>query len=242
MQPAQKGAQTMLDERNECGTRDEDLDADQTTGLNRRRLIGAAVTSFVAGANGLLLPGWLGEAEAREGAFGGAMGGRGKNRRRHKRRSAGDEKDKDKQKDRDKPRGGGCINALSMTVIFHNISRRDHLMSVADGGGDCEYPMKYRWKNKVVLVGQRFEFVGWYPEMHLDLYSLSPNLHFEARNPGAGFPRMKVTKDDSSVPSGRRTILDQGFYELESTDVEGFMIMRQEDFDEHKVFIIVPRP
>ncbi len=53
---------------------------------------------------------------------------------------------------------------------------------------------------------------------------------------------MKVTKDDSSVPSVRRTILDQGFYELESADVEGFMIMRQEDFDEHKVFSIVPRP
>ncbi len=215
-------------------------DAHGDSSPTRRRLLRAVSGGLVLAASGLFQPDWLEEAEAREGALGGAMGGRGKNRRRHKQRSPGDRKDK--QKDQDKPRGGGCINALSMTLIFSNISRRDHLMSVADGGGDCDYPMKYRWENTVVPVGQRFEFVGCYPEMHLDLYSLSPTLHFEARNPGAGFPRMKVTKDDSSVPSVRRTILDQGFYELESADVEGFMIMRQEDFDEHKVFSVVPRP
>ncbi len=121
-------------------------DAHGDSSPTRRRLLRAVSGGLVLAASGLFQPDWLEEAEAREGALGGAMGGRGKNRRRHKRRSQGGKRDK--QKVQDKPRGGGCINALSMTLIFSNISRRDHLMSVADGGGDCDNPLKYRRKTR----------------------------------------------------------------------------------------------
>jgi hypothetical protein len=237
---SEEGAKAMPYERNEYATIEEEFDVDLTGGHNRRGLIGAAVSSFVAGASGLLLPGWLEETEAREGALGGAKGGRrGQNRRgRHKRRSHGDKKDK--QKDQDKPRGA-CINVMDMTIIFSNGFARDHLMSVAHGGGGCNFLMKYRWINKVVSGNTEFQFVGWYPDMHLDLYSVSPTVHFEARNPSVGYPSMTVTKDDASAPGGLRTILPkQGFFVDEVVHVEGFLIKRQEDFDEHKVFYITP--
>jgi hypothetical protein len=128
-----------------------------------------------------------------------------------------------------------------MTLIFSVGFARDHLMSVAEGDPDCNHPMKFRWIDQVVPGNKEFQFVGWYPEMHLDLYSVSPYLHFEARNPRAGFPRMKLTKDDPSAPGGRRTLLDQGFFEYEIAKVEGFDIRRLEDTDEHKVFEISPQ-
>lgn len=57
----------------------EDL-ADQ--GLDRRGVVRVAAGGFVLAAGGLLLPGWLDDAEARDGANGGELGGRhGKNRR-----------------------------------------------------------------------------------------------------------------------------------------------------------------
>ncbi len=50
---------------------------------------------------------------------------------------------------------------------------------------------------------------------------------------------MTITKSDPTAPGGRRTILDKyGFFVNERVMQEGFVIERQPDFDEHKVFII----
>ena len=45
-------------------------------GIRRRDLARSAAGAFVLAASGLLLPEWLEQAEAREGAFAGRLGGR----------------------------------------------------------------------------------------------------------------------------------------------------------------------
>ncbi len=78
-------------------------ESERRTAGTRRALVGAA-GGFVLAASGRLLPNWLEEAAARDGALGGAKGGRrGKNHRgRHRKRTHGDKKGK--------PRGGGPLN------------------------------------------------------------------------------------------------------------------------------------
>lgn len=74
------------------------------TAGSRRRLLSGAAGGLVLATSGLFLPEWLAETEAREGALGGAKGGRrGKDHKgRHKKRSHGGKK----EKGQDKPRGG----------------------------------------------------------------------------------------------------------------------------------------
>lgn len=70
-------------------------------------------------ACGLLLPSWLEEAAAKEGALHGTKGGRrGKDRRgRHKPRSHGDKKDKNPGPD--KPRGFG-LSGIAFTIVVND--------------------------------------------------------------------------------------------------------------------------
>ena len=107
-------------------------------GLDRRRLLGIAASGFALAASGLLLLEWLSEAEAREGALGGAMGGRrGKDRRgrgQRKRRTHGDRKHTHQVKDLPLPFRNTAItvrNDLSEPVpcIFfaaHNTHGNDY--------------------------------------------------------------------------------------------------------------------
>ena len=75
----------------------------------RRQWVAAAGGGLALAASGLVLPGWLEEAEARDGAYGGGLGGRhGKNRRgvdKAKRRDKGERRDK-KHDGRGNGRGG----------------------------------------------------------------------------------------------------------------------------------------
>lgn len=82
--------------------------APEDAALNRRRLLRAATGAFVLTASGLYLPAAVEDAEAREGAYGGRLGGRrGKNRRgRDRRRTHGDKKDRrDRTPPRSSPQG-----------------------------------------------------------------------------------------------------------------------------------------
>ena len=67
-----------------------------TSASSRRHLLRGATSALVLAAAGLYLPGAIGTAEAREGSYGGQLGGRrGKDRRgRERRRTPGDRKDK----------------------------------------------------------------------------------------------------------------------------------------------------
>lgn len=98
--------------------------------LHRRGVLRIAAGGLLLAANGLLLPEWLEEAEAREGAYDGALGGRrGKNhrgrdhdreRRRH-RRGREKEPDRDKRPDRDPPKGIG-EGVLNIKFVVYNDS------------------------------------------------------------------------------------------------------------------------
>ena len=104
-------------------TRDtaDDAAIREPDGMIRRALLGAAGGALAVAASGLVVPEWLVETEAREGALGGAMGGRRGNdhKGRHKPRTHGDKKD-DKKDDRnngqDRPRGKALFRDTALTV------------------------------------------------------------------------------------------------------------------------------
>jgi hypothetical protein len=84
----------------------------------RRQLLHAAGGGLALAASGLLVPAWLEEVDAREGALGGAKGGRrGKDRRgRNKRRDHEEKKDKDKNKDHSEDTPRGLFRGIEFTV------------------------------------------------------------------------------------------------------------------------------
>lgn len=241
--------------RYEQGTADEGRRTRRNSGLSRRHLIGAAASGFVVGSQGLLLPEWLvADAQADEEDGGNDHPARGVQDRKQQKRDKGRHKREHNRRIKRRRSGGDqqeaqdlgfCIKIFDMSLIYWNGSGRNHVMSVADGSPECGQSMTYRWKDQVVPARQgnyagEVRFVGWYRDMLLDLYSVSPHLHFEAQNPAAGYPHMKVTKDDPSAPGGRRTILDQGFFvnEVAQAVEKYFYIKRLPDNDEHKIFLI----
>jgi hypothetical protein len=93
-------------------------------GLSRRRLLAGAVSGLALITNGMLLPAPYDEAEAREGAHGGTLGGRrGRNRRgRHKRHNRNKHRNKgnNRRKNDDGPRGAGSGGNRNVAIHVHN--------------------------------------------------------------------------------------------------------------------------
>lgn len=87
----------------------DEIALDRPPAGNRHLLLGGAAGGFALALGGHFLPTTIEETEAREGALGGALGGRrGKNRRgrdKRKRRGHGDRKNRGKDQDQDKPPG-----------------------------------------------------------------------------------------------------------------------------------------
>lgn len=100
----------------DMGNEQESMADDATPPVASRRALLSAAGEFVLAASGLMLPGWLEEAEAREGSLHGAKGGRrGRDRKgRHKQRNHGDKKENNK--DQDKPRGFG-LSGIDFTIV-----------------------------------------------------------------------------------------------------------------------------
>lgn len=102
-----------------------EADAIEVAPAGSRRLLLAGAGGLMLAASALILPDWLEEAEAREGALDGARGGRrGKDHRgrnRRKRRTHGDKKDRDKNTNgNDAPRGLAAppgVRSTAVTVI-----------------------------------------------------------------------------------------------------------------------------
>ncbi len=86
-----------------------------STVISRRALV-AAGTGWVLGAGGLVLPASIDEAEAREGALGGKMGGRHGKDHRGRNKDRGDEND-----NRDEARNQR-IGIRDVTLGFENLS------------------------------------------------------------------------------------------------------------------------
>lgn len=87
----------------------------RVTSTSRRRLLGAATSSFALAASGLFLPQWLDNAEARDDNKGDR---RGKdNKRRNKQRHRGDKQDDIEENESTPPQGHGPFRAAALTVV-----------------------------------------------------------------------------------------------------------------------------
>lgn len=101
------------------GTDPEQIDSQTRpiAGATRRRVLGAAASSFALAASGLFLPRQLQQADAREGALDGEKGGRrgNDNKGRHKKRTHGDKKENNRNESRP-PQGHGPFRTIALTV------------------------------------------------------------------------------------------------------------------------------
>ena len=91
----------------------------RTDALVTRRAWIAASSGLLVAAGGLFLPEWLQDADAREGAYGGRLGGRhGKNRRGvdHAKRRDRKDRSRDRDRDRGKAPGRGLFRNTALTV------------------------------------------------------------------------------------------------------------------------------
>jgi hypothetical protein len=208
--------------------------ADAIRGLNRRHLIGGAVSGFVMGTHGLLLPAEAADKPDRDHIPVRRLQDRADQRRRHqsterarKRRHGRSGKTANQQDD--SPRGRCVWDILDMTLIFKGGSTITHNMTVVDNG-------TYRWKNQVVRPHEEFQFVGWHPDLELELYTAPPYLYFRAENPCLGAPIMDIREANPSGPPIPR--FRESFGVGEQAGIQGFSIKRLEDADEHKVFLI----
>jgi hypothetical protein len=208
-----------------------------TDAFNRRHLLGAAASGFALAASGLLLPERLiEEAAAREGANGGAMGGRhGKDRRGgHHRHTHGDHRDK-KGKEGQAPRA--IIRGIRWGVYSPSGSYNVELWDRGDGWSGFSLVESQRWTgaNFVELRTNR-DILGalW----------INGRYYLQAFN-GIGTPTVTLgyggTIDSSGWKNGT-TVLES--YELRESklappmDVDGihFQVERLVDDDDFKRF------
>lgn len=177
-------------------------------GLSRRTLV-AAGAGWVLGAGGLFLPGTMDEVEAREGALGGAKGGRhGKNHRgRDKHRGKG-ENDKDRE-----PQEEGLFSK-GVSLAFKNQGSDSFTVSVMfDNGGSSSrvadpgfYDTLYADSGSVTiqLAAAAWGATGW--------------LQIDAVNPAIGAPYVKMGPPERC-----------GYYECSSTQSQS--LSEGEGFD-----------
>ena len=172
-----------------------DIDMSENTGTTRRRLLSAATGAFSLAASGLFLPEGLEEAEAREGALGGKLGGRhGHNRRgrnTRKRRKHGGKKDKGSD---NRPPGASPIKFVAIRASGTPETNVRFYFRTVDWRG--------RWSNlKLGKFGQIPDYgsnLDYAPKMYsAAVYYYSDRLPYpvliEVRNPLLGYPWAEVT-------------------------------------------------
>ncbi len=249
------------------GTLEDQVEAgiEQEEALNRRHLLGLAGHGFALAASGLLLPAWLQQnAEAREGAANGRLGGRrGKNQRgrdeakRRKRAKA-----REKRKDQPKAPGWSLIKYVSF--------RFEPTSALQDVRIDTYYRIKGEldtWSS--LKPAQTFTTFASRQTYAPDRYSVAAFIQsrdttpifIEARNPLIGTPWVSIAHGGRIDASGNYVggSSDWGInvlyrYTEYALDVNKRMrvsmtpgddwaqylasVERQEDTDTHKVFTI----
>ena len=209
---------------------------------NRRALLAAGAGGFALAASGLFLPEWLpNEAAAREGAYGGKLGGRhgkdrrGRDRRDRNRRHRGD---RDSKPDRDPPMG--IIDdegVLNVQFIFVN-----------NNGAGAE-PVQvtcysYEWGTNAV-VGEQTKSVAseagasfTTSVKHTSLYIDHDRHVVWAKNPFWSYPTIEInmaaggtsTAGPQGMEVGATLSLQRGVYRID--------VQRLPDDSTYKIFTV----
>ena len=202
---------------------------------SRRHLVRTA-GGLVLAAAGLFLPDWLEETDAREGANGGALGGRrGHNRRgRHQRRTHGDRKNRN-QRSGSALQDHGPFRSSALTVT--NKSNQplqctfffrtktgldDYGLPIADGTRSINTGQSSRYDSDHYRVGVQITKV------------LGPNdLFADVRNVSFFFPRGGVTQGSTLDPHsgnvGSALIPEQNFGQGEEHQEQNVVLKRLAD-------------
>ena len=211
------------------GARDE-------AGLNRRTILGGAAAGFALAANGLFLPEWLQETEAREGVNNGEMGGRrGKDHRGRDRDRRRHHRDRDQKPDRDPPKGI-FDNEGVLNIQFNLINNNDAGTAPIDAtcfSYQWDTLVAITWEDKTVLPesGRSFKTTVKKASLYID-----ESRHIVwAKNPFFGFPTIEITSAGGRSGAGPKNMdvgdtlsWQSGNYKIDVT--------RYGDTDDHKVF------
>ena len=182
------------------------------TTSSRRAVLQTAVSGFALATSGLLVPEWLEEAEAREGAYGGKLGGRhGKNRRgrdRRKRQTHGHKKDKNDKSKRPQSKGFFRHTALTVSSVAAHGKLLDHVFCtfyVQTKTGLDSYGLPFKVGDTIRLnttEHHRFEAPDHYRVGVLVTSPIvSDDLYVDVRNLSFGAPRAKANIGHSFDPS-----------------------------------------
>lgn len=205
--------------------------------VSRRLLLGGATSGLVLTAAGLLLPAWVLEADAREGALGGAKGGRhGKNRRGRDKKRRHDHKNNKKKGKDDAPRGGGPLfrstalsvinkgaNPLDCTFYYQiKTGLDDYALPTANGTQSVASSQSYRYDPDRYRVGVLIKKV------------LGPaDIYVDVRNVSFFYPRGGVSQGMNLDPHagnfGTPLIAEQNFAESETQQNQNVVLQRLKD-------------
>jgi hypothetical protein len=211
-----------------------------TDALNRRQLLGAMAGGFALATSGLFLPQWPSDVAAREGTYGGQLGGRhDKNRqRRNKHREHGQNRDKH---DKQKAPGNDGLKDVDIILITGKTA-----MSVEVWQQDPQNERKFvlKWPLRTVAANSRVEFLGSEPKLTLvgNYVGQSQSLFFQCLNPALFLtPKIWIAQGSWSktgqVDLGD-TYVQQPISEGESVAIDGFRVDRVTDSGRHKIFVI----
>jgi hypothetical protein len=215
------------------------IEATDDRGLSRRRVLRGATGGVVLADSGLLLPYWLeDEAEAREGAYGGKLGGRhGPNRRgrdKHKRRDRGDKK-ANGGRDGAPPKGNGPFRATALTVINRRSQALDctFFFRIKTGLDDYDLPTANGQRSLAPQESFRYDPDRYRVGVLVKQVFGTDDIYADVRNVSVWFPRGGVTKGSQLDPPngkfGSAFIDEQMFVQTEAHDKSGITLWRKVD-------------
>lgn len=227
----------MTDDRNDAGN-----SAFDTIACNRRTLLGAVAGGFALAATGLLAPRWLEEAEAREGAYGGRLGGRhGQNRRgqdRSKRRDTN-------RNNNDAPRGAGSSEDPHIRwITFHLYNDRTtpNQSSIIGPWVQTEKDGWGKFPNSTLANGKAATFP--FRSAYRAALQIDGQFYIEARNYLVGTPQVvlayggTMTRDGYEREKGRPFVrsLAEGEETQRVMDGHRFIVKRITDSHDYIEF------
>ena len=175
-----------------------ETETDETGGTTRRAMLSAAAGGFALAASGLFLPDWLEEAEARDGAYGGKLGGRhGKDHRgrdKRKRRTHGNKKDKGRDKNDSPPRGTVIRDVAFSIQNQRSTSVRLRVLQI--DRDQNAYVTKWDWDNiepnstKDYRASENVVIAEFFPEFNVN--GVNSRRVMQGYNPPWSYPSVSI--------------------------------------------------